>query len=58
MEGYITEEPRGTNGFGYDPVFLVKDKDQTMAELSSGEKNKISHRAEALKKLSALLDQA
>lgn len=47
-----------TNGFGYDPVFLVKDKDQTMAELSSGEKNKISHRAEALKKLSALLDQA
>ncbi|MFC1287824.1 XTP/dITP diphosphatase [Bacillus paralicheniformis] len=58
VEGYITEEPRGTNGFGYDPVFLVKDKDQTMAELSSGEKNKISHRAEALKKLSALLDQA
>lgn len=32
VEGYITEEPRGTNGFGYDPVFLVKDKDQTMAE--------------------------
>ncbi|WP_457982388.1 XTP/dITP diphosphatase [Bacillus paralicheniformis] len=58
VEGYITEEPRGTNGFGYDPVFLVKDKDQTMAELSSDEKNKISHRAEALKKLSALLDQA
>lgn len=58
VEGYITEEPRGTNGFGYDPVFLVKDKDQTMAELSSGEKNKISHRVEALKKLSALLDQA
>ncbi|MCY7790491.1 XTP/dITP diphosphatase [Bacillus haynesii] len=58
VEGYITDEPRGTNGFGYDPVFLVKDKDQTMAELSSGEKNKISHRAEALKKLSALLDQA
>lgn len=46
----------GTNGFGYDPVFLVKDKDKTMAQLSSSEKNKISHRADALKKLSALLD--
>lgn len=56
VEGYITEEPMGTNGFGYDPVFLVKDKDQTMAQLSSGEKNKISHRADALKKLTALLD--
>ncbi|ATH92681.1 nucleoside-triphosphate diphosphatase [Bacillus glycinifermentans] len=56
VEGYITEEPIGTNGFGYDPVFLVKDKDQTMAQLSSGEKNKISHRADALKKLTALLD--
>ncbi|KKB72507.1 MULTISPECIES: XTP/dITP diphosphatase [Bacillus] len=56
VEGYITEEPMGTNGFGYDPVFLVKDKDQTMAQLSSSEKNKISHRADALKKLTALLD--
>ncbi|MCF7617358.1 XTP/dITP diphosphatase [Bacillus sonorensis] len=56
VEGFITEEPAGTNGFGYDPVFLVKDKDKTMAQLSSSEKNKISHRADALKKLSALLD--
>ncbi|MGN9864326.1 XTP/dITP diphosphatase [Bacillus swezeyi] len=57
VEGFIAEQPEGTNGFGYDPIFLVKDKDQTMAQLSSGEKNKISHRAEALKKLSALLDE-
>ncbi|MDA7027126.1 XTP/dITP diphosphatase [Bacillus sp. CLL-7-23] len=57
VEGYITEAPNGANGFGYDPIFLVKDKDQTMAQLSSEEKNKISHRADALKKLSILLDQ-
>ncbi|MDA1477503.1 XTP/dITP diphosphatase [Bacillus changyiensis] len=57
VEGYITEAPKGDNGFGYDPIFLVKDKDQTMAQLSNEEKNKISHRADALEKLSILLDQ-
>ncbi|MBL3646241.1 MULTISPECIES: XTP/dITP diphosphatase [Bacillus] len=56
VEGYIAEEPRGEYGFGYDPIFIVKDKDQTMAELTSDEKNKISHRADALKKLSKLLE--
>ncbi|MED1097708.1 MULTISPECIES: XTP/dITP diphosphatase [Bacillus] len=55
VEGYIATEPVGENGFGYDPIFIVKDKTKTMAELTSEEKNKISHRAEALKKLSALL---
>jgi len=50
-EGYISEEPKGTNGFGYDPIFYVPDKEKTMAEISSGEKNEISHRANALKKL-------
>lgn len=55
VEGYITEEPAGENGFGYDPIFLVKDKAKTMAELTKEEKNKISHRAAALKKLSELL---
>ncbi|MCP9300174.1 XTP/dITP diphosphatase [Bacillus halotolerans] len=55
VEGYIAEEPRGEYGFGYDPIFIVKDKDKTMAELTSDEKNKISHRADALKKLSKLL---
>lgn len=54
VEGYIAEEPRGEYGFGYDPIFIVKDKDKTMAELTSDEKNKISHRADALKKLSKL----
>ncbi|WP_163116898.1 XTP/dITP diphosphatase [Bacillus subtilis] len=56
VEGYIAEEPRGEYGFGYDPIFSVKDKDKTMAELTSDEKNKISHRADALKKLSKLLE--
>ncbi|MBT9249462.1 XTP/dITP diphosphatase [Bacillus halotolerans] len=56
IEGYIAEEPRGEYGFGYDPIFIVKDKDKTMAELTSDEKNKISHRADALKKLSKLLE--
>lgn len=55
VEGYIATEPAGDNGFGYDPIFIVKDKTKTMAELTSEEKNKISHRADALKKLSALL---
>lgn len=40
VEGYIAEEPRGEYGFGYDPIFIVKDKDKTMAELTSDEKIK------------------
>jgi XTP/dITP diphosphohydrolase len=55
-EGRILEEQRGTNGFGYDPVFYVPDKSRTMAELTSDEKNQISHRANALKKLDDILD--
>lgn len=48
-EGSIINEARGTNGFGYDPIFLVKDSTRTMAELSEDEKNEISHRSVALK---------
>ncbi|MCM3568364.1 XTP/dITP diphosphatase [Neobacillus mesonae] len=55
-EGRILEERRGTNGFGYDPIFYVPEKGVTMAELTSDEKNKISHRANALKKLDEILD--
>ncbi|MDS9471658.1 XTP/dITP diphosphatase [Sporosarcina pasteurii] len=54
-EGLITEERKGTNGFGYDPVFYVPSKDRTMAELTAEEKSKISHRGAALKKLQAEL---
>ena len=48
-EGSITTEARGINGFGYDPIFLVKGDTRTMAELSEDEKNQVSHRSVALK---------
>ncbi|MFB5662913.1 XTP/dITP diphosphatase [Alteribacillus sp. HJP-4] len=50
-EGRIAEAEKGTGGFGYDPVFFVPEKNKTMAELTPEEKNAISHRYEALKKL-------
>jgi len=50
--GYITEEARGKDGFGYDPLFHVPEYNKTFAEITSDEKNTISHRARALKKLS------
>ena len=56
VEGRITNEPKGTNGFGYDPVFFVNEKGKTMAELNSNEKNEISHRANALHVLEGKLD--
>lgn len=56
VEGIILGIPRGENGFGYDPLFYVPEKEKTMAELSGEEKNEISHRAVALKKLEKQLD--
>jgi XTP/dITP diphosphohydrolase len=50
-EGSVLHERRGTYGFGYDPIFLVKDLEKSMAELTPEEKNQISHRAAALNKL-------
>ncbi len=47
--GTITRTPRGDNGFGYDPVFLLDGTDRTMAELSRDEKGRISHRSRALR---------
>jgi len=47
-DGIITDKARGTNGFGYDPLFLVPKLGKTFAELSSQEKNKISHRYKAI----------
>lgn len=48
-EGRITFEPRGQDGFGYDPVFLYPPLGRTFAELSAAEKNEISHRGRALR---------
>ncbi|EIW00601.1 non-canonical purine NTP pyrophosphatase, rdgB/HAM1 family [Thermoanaerobacter siderophilus SR4] len=51
LEGHILDHPRGKNGFGYDPVFYVDNLGKSLAELTMEEKNKISHRADALMKL-------
>jgi XTP/dITP diphosphohydrolase len=54
-EGTITFEPRGGNGFGYDPIFLFHEYGKTMAELPSELKNKVSHRARAAQKALVIL---
>lgn len=56
-EGRITRTPRGSGGFGYDPLFLVAGTDKTMAELSEAEKNTLSHRARAAQKLRLTLEK-
>jgi XTP/dITP diphosphohydrolase len=57
VEGVIIQKRRGTGGFGYDPVFMAEGYDLTFAEIPLSEKNKISHRARAMKKLLAFLAQ-
>jgi XTP/dITP diphosphohydrolase len=51
VEGRILRSPRGNNGFGYDPLFLVEATGRTTAELSPDEKHRISHRGEALRRM-------
>lgn len=51
LRGNILHEPRGKNGFGYDPIFQPEGIDLSLAQLSLEEKNKISHRARAIEKL-------
>ncbi len=55
LEGEIARAPRGTGGFGYDPLFIPKGGTRTLAELSPAEKNAISHRRRALEGLRPLL---
>ncbi|MGB3565817.1 MAG: XTP/dITP diphosphatase [Priestia megaterium] len=55
-EGHILEEKRGENGFGYDPIFFIEKWRCSMAELTKEQKNQISHRANALKRLAPLID--
>jgi XTP/dITP diphosphohydrolase len=55
--GEIIPQERGSNGFGYDPIFLIPEMGRTMAELSMDEKNRLSHRARALKAAIPLLTE-
>lgn len=55
LEGLIAEAPAGSQGFGYDPVFFVPELGRTLAQLTSDEKNRISHRARALAKVREIL---
>lgn len=57
IEGYIGDEIRGENGFGYDPIFMVEEYGKTTAELTMEEKNKISHRAKALRAMKEELEK-
>ena len=56
--GQIIEDFRGENGFGFDPIFLLADRNQTMAELSEKQKNELSHRARAIQAFDALRNWA
>ena len=56
-EGHIIYQPEGSNGFGYDPLFVPVGYDRTFGELSAAEKNEISHRGIALQKLREKLQE-
>ena len=55
VHGLVAEKPRGQNGFGYDPLFLFLERDLTMAELADREKDEVSHRGRAARRILALL---
>ena len=55
VEGYISANPKGENGFGYDPIFIPKNKRKTFGEMSSLQKYKIDHRCVAFKKIKKFL---
>jgi XTP/dITP diphosphohydrolase len=54
VEGMVAQEPRGSNGFGYDPVFQTLDTNRTYGELSAEEKNRLSHRGRSFGRLVAI----
>jgi XTP/dITP diphosphohydrolase len=55
VEGYISPKPKGENGFGYDPIFIPKNRRKTFGEMSSMQKYKIDHRFVAFKKIRKFL---
>jgi XTP/dITP diphosphohydrolase len=56
LPGTITETPAGSGGFGYDPVFFLPERGMTVAEIDEAEKNRISHRGRAGRRIRAILD--
>lgn len=57
VEGLILEQPKGRNGFGYDPIFFIPSLGKTAAQLDNGVKNKVSHRGRAIGQIKPLLKQ-
>ena len=57
VEGRVLRSPRGSNGFGYDPLFFVDALGKTTAELTAAEKHAISHRGKALRRMRALMER-
>jgi len=57
VQGRLLREPRGSNGFGYDPLFMIDDLGRTTAELAPEEKHQISHRGKALRRMAELMKQ-
>ena len=55
VEGYISEKPKGKNGFGYDPIFIPLKKNKTFGEMKSSQKYKMDHRYQAFKKIKKFL---
>ena len=55
VEGFISNEQKGKNGFGYDPIFIPKNKKVTFGEMKSSEKHKMDHRFDAFKKIKKFL---
>jgi len=55
LDGWLADEPRGTNGFGYDPIFVPAGTELTTAQLSAADKDKISHRGRALRALAPVI---
>jgi XTP/dITP diphosphohydrolase len=55
IDGTLTFPPRGTRGFGYDPIFIPKGGDRTFGEMEPAAKDAVSHRAQAFAKLKAAL---
>jgi XTP/dITP diphosphohydrolase len=55
VEGYISDKPKGKNGFGYDPIFIPLKKRKTFGEMKPSQKYKMDHRYQAFKKIKKFL---